>query len=52
MPLMREFENNVINGIWLFAGEGALLQRKSLPQMGNIEDIAINVQISDLGVNA
>jgi hypothetical protein len=30
----------VINGIWLFAGEGALLQRKPLPLMR----IVINIE--------
>jgi hypothetical protein len=34
--------NYATNGIWLFAGEGALQQRKSLPKCGINENIAIN----------
>jgi hypothetical protein len=32
MPLLR-IKRIMINGIWLFAGEGALFQRESLPPM-------------------
>ncbi len=35
--------NSAINEIWLFAGEGALYQRKPLPQRGIRKIIAICV---------
>jgi hypothetical protein len=38
----EEITNYAINGIWLFAGEGTLYQRKPLPQLGKLENIAIN----------
>jgi hypothetical protein len=41
MPLVRKKKNYTVNGIWLFAGEGALYNASPSPK-AEIENVEIN----------
>jgi hypothetical protein len=41
-----EEKNLEVNGIWLFAGEGALLQRKSLSPICGTKNMAIATKLN------
>jgi hypothetical protein len=45
MPLVAKEKKHAINGIWLFAGEGALYNASPSPPSEEIKEIALGQKI-------